>query len=199
MSQPTPTDAAPRPLTARRLAIVGAVEAVARGLPLAVYPLAQYRAWGDAATVSTIYLAVGILSLAMVLLVPQLTRRLPRRWTHSLAVLLYLVSAGFGMVGGRMTSVALLCAAFATAISMVCYQNNVLDHVDKADLGKFETRRLFYAGVGWTAGPFIGVWLLGQWHGAPFVGVAVAAVVMLALIWRFGMGSTVVVPQQGRV
>lgn len=181
---------APRHPTARSFAWVGGTEAIVRGVPLSVFPLAQYRAWGDAATVSTLYFAVGIVSLTMVLLVPQLTRWLPRRWAHSLAMGLYMVSAGFGIAGGRWTSVALLFAALATAISYVCYNANILEYIDKSEFGQLESMRLFYAGVGWAGGPFVGVWLFAYWHGAPFVVVGLAALVTLLLIWRTGMGST---------
>lgn len=180
----------PRQPTVNSFAWVGGAEAIVRGVPLSVYPLAQYRAWGDAATVSTLYFAVGLVSLTMVLLVPQLTRWLPRRWAQSLAMVLYLVSAGFGIAGGRWVSMALLCASVATAISFVCFNANVLDHIDKADYGRLESKRLFYAGAGWAAGPFVGVWLFGLWSGAPFVVTALAAALTLVLIWRTGMGST---------
>jgi predicted MFS family arabinose efflux permease len=168
---------------------VGGAEAIARGLVLSVYPLAQYRAWGDAATVSTIYFAVGVVSLATVLSVPLLTRWLPRRWTHLLAMALYLVSAAFGMVGGRFTSLAMLCASMATAISFVCYNANILVYIDKSQIGRLESLRLFYAGLGWVGGPFFGAWLYSHWHGAPFLVVAGAALATAALIWRTGMGS----------
>ncbi len=180
---------APQP-TVRTFALIGAAEAIARGVPLSVYPLALYRASGDAVAVSQIYLAVGFASLATVLSVPMLLRALPRRWAHTLGVALYVLSALLGMAGGWWVALALLATALATAIAFVCYNANTLDYVAKADLARLESRRLLYAGVGWAVGPFVGVWLFGRWHGAPFVVVAAAAVAMGVLIWRMGMGST---------
>ena len=183
------TQAAHKP-TVRTFAAIGGFEAIARGVTLSVYPLTLYRAWGDAVIVSKIYFAVGILSLAMVLSVPLLTRHVPRRYVHSLGVLLYLMAAGFGMLGGKAVALALMCTALGTAIAFVCYNANVLDYVTKGELGRLETLRLFYAGTGWAVGPFLGVWLLGFWHGAPFAIVATAALAMLFSIWWMGMGST---------
>ena len=174
----------------RTFAAIGGFEAVTRGVTLSVFPLSLYRAWGDAAIVSQIYLLVGLASLLTVLSVPMLLRHVPRRWLHSLGVVMYLCSAVLGMVGGKATAFALLCTATGTSISFVCYNANVLDYVSKGELGRLETLRLFYAGTGWTVGPFLGVWLLGLRPEAPFVIVAVAAVLMLISIWVMGMGLT---------
>ena len=99
---------------------VGAIEAVVRGIMLAVYPLLMYRAWAEAAVVSKWYFLVGVVSLLTGLCVPMLTRHLPRRWVYSLGVLLYIVSAGLGMAGGKWTTLALLCHVTGTATVFVC-------------------------------------------------------------------------------
>ena len=185
--------------TVGSFALVGGFEAITRGVTLSVFPLVLYRAWGDAAVVSQIYLAVGIVSLLTVLTVPWLMRVLPRRWVHTFGVLLYLGSAAFGMLGGKTVALALLCTVVGTAIAFVCYNANILQYVAKTELGRLETLRLFYAGTGWAAGPFVGVWLLQYWHGAPFVVVAVSAGAMLFAIWWVGMGSTQRAPRTGTV
>ncbi len=188
----------PQP-TVRSFALVGGFEAIARGVTLSVYPLVLYRAWGDAVVVSQIYLVVGVLSLLTVLVVPGLSRRLPRRWVHTLGVLLYLGSAVFGVIGGKFTAIALLCTVVGTAIAFVCYNANVLEYVPKDELSRLETLRLFYAGTGWAVGPFLGVWLLRFWHGAPFLIVGVAAVSMGIAIWWVGMGRTRLAERVGSV
>ncbi len=174
----------------RSFALIGALEAIVRGVPLSVYPLALYRAWQDAVVVSQIYLAVGLVSLITVLIVPGLNRRIPRRWLHSFAVLLYLAAATLGMLGGKLTGFALLCASSATAMAFVCFNTNVLDYMPRSEYGRLETMRLFHAGLGWAAGPFVGVWLYRQWAPAPFIIVAAAALAMGVTIWWAGMGNT---------
>ena len=130
-----------------------------RGTTLSVYPLALYRQWQDAVAVSQAYLAVGVASLLAVLAMPMLARYVPRRWLHSLAVALYLASAALGIAVGALVVGALLCTGLGTAIAFVCYNNNVLDHVPKDQLGRLESLRMFCAGPGWAAGPLLGVWL----------------------------------------
>ena len=170
-------------------AVIAGFEAVVRGIVLAVYPLLMYRAWGDAVVVSKWYLGVGVLSLLTVLTIPLLVRYLSRRWVYTLGISLYLLSACFGMVGGKATTVALLCHAMASATAFVCFNAYVLDHVAKPDFGRLESLRLLYGGVGWTVGPMLGVWLMQFWRGAPFVIVVLGALGMLGLIWRLRLGN----------
>jgi hypothetical protein len=180
-------------------ALIGGIEAVVRGTSLSVYPLVMYRAWGDAVTVSKIYFLVGLLSLLTVLIVPTMTRLVPRRWVYTIGVLLYVLSACLGMVGGKATTAALLCNAMAAATAFVCFNAYVLDNVAKADFSKLESLRLFYGGLGWTIGPVLGVWLLPIWHGAPFVIVGTAALAMLTTFWLLRLGNgRVIVPSRRR-
>ncbi len=173
----------------RSFAFIGGIEAIVRGIVLAVYPLLMYRAWGDAVTVSKFYFAVGVLSLLAALTVPLLTRHIPRRWVYTFGVSLYVLSAVFGMVGGKATAAALLCHTIGTATAFVCFNAYVLDHVAKTDFSRLETLRLVYGGLGWAVGPALGVWLLQFWHGAPFLIVGAAASTMLATFWLMRIGD----------
>lgn len=179
-------------------ALLSGIEAVVRGTALAVYPLAMYRVWGDAATVAQLYLAAGVCSLAAILALPALGRRLPRRWIYSAGVLLYLVSAALGIAGGSAVTPALLCHTVATATVFVCFNNYVLDHVGKADFGRLETLRLLYAGLGWSIGPVLGVWLLGLDSRAPFAVTGFAACVLLIVFWRIRLPEGRAIAQSAR-
>ena len=140
-----------------------------RGSTLAVFPLLMYRAWADAQVVSALYFVVGVLSLLTALGVPMLAQRLQRRWVYAMGLCLYVLSAGFGMVGGKWVAAALLCNTLAAATSFVCFNAYVLDHVAKAEFARLESLRMFYGGLGWVLGPALGVQLLPVWHGAPFL------------------------------
>lgn len=170
-------------------AVLAGVEAVVRGTVLAVFPLLMYRAWGDAALVSQWYLSVGMVSLLTALLVPLLGRYLRRRWVYFVSVSMYLVGAGLGAWGGKLTTLALLCHSIGAASSFVCFNAYVLEHVDKADFGRLESLRMFYGGLGWTLGPLLGVWSLKLWQGAPFAMVAMGALAMLTLIRTMRLGD----------
>ncbi|NBW24423.1 MAG: MFS transporter [Betaproteobacteria bacterium] len=180
---------ASRPPTVQDFARIGGLEALCRGCTLSVFPLVMYRAWGSAQLVSQIYFAIGLVSLLTALTVPALTRRFARRRIYLFATALYVVAALAGMVGGLWVNAALLCAVMAAAMSFVCFNAYVLDHIDKADFSKLETLRLFYGGTGWVVGPALGVWLLSVWSGAPFVLLACAATAMGVLICRTPLGE----------
>lgn len=175
------------------------MEAVIRGTTLSVFPLVMYRAWGSAAVVSQIYFVIGLLSLMTALTVPALSRHVPRQRIFSMAILLYVVACVFGMLGGKFNTVALLCAVMGAATSFVCFNAYVLDFIDKTEFSKLESLRLFYGAWGWVLGPVVGVWLLSVWHGAPFVLVAVAALVMLWMKTQMHLGNgKAIVTQQPR-
>jgi MFS family permease len=165
------------------------MEALVRGSTLAVYPLLMYRAWGDAQLVSELYFVVGVLSLLTALTVPLLAQRLQRRWVYAMGLTLYVVSAGFGMLGGKWTAVALLCNTLAAATSFVCFNAYVLDHVAKTEFARLESLRMFYGGLGWVLGPALGVQLLPVWHGTPFLMAGLGAVAMLLYIWKIRLGN----------
>ena len=183
-----PLSISPQP-TVESFARIAGLEALCRGCTLSVFPLLLYRAWGSAQLVSEIYFCVGLASLMAALLVPAMARIFTRRQVYLGAVSLYLVASALGMLQGKWTTLALLCAIIAAAISFVCYNSYVLDHLEKTDFSRLETMRLFYGGAGWVVGPFAGVWLLTVWEGAPFVLLAGSASSMAWLIWKTPLGE----------
>lgn len=176
------------------LALLAGAEAVVRGTTLSAFPLLMYRAYQDAGAVSAFYFGVGILSLAAILMVPLIARRLPRPTVYSGSVCLYLLAAILGMIGGAATGLALVCNAIAAATAFASFNAYVLEHVEKSDLSRLESLRLLFGGIGWTVGPALGVWLIGFWHGAPFIVTALFALVMLALFWRMNPGDVAAIP-----
>ena len=175
--------------SARGFAVLSALEAMIRGFLVSVYPLAMYHAFGDAALVSGLYFGIGVLSLVAGLLVPWLTRFLPRRWMYTAGVGLALTGCGLGMLGGQWVALALLCSTVATVTIFVCLNAYVLDYIARADLGRNETLRMFYSAVAWTVGPITGVWLMRLWPGAPFVVSGFFALVLLAVFWAMRLGN----------
>lgn len=175
-------------------ALIAGIEALVRGSMLSVFPLIMYRAWGSAVHVSEIYFAIGLISLLVALTVPALTRHVSRRHVFLGAIMLYVLSAAIGSLGGKWVTLALLCNATGAATGFVCFNSYVLDHIDRADFGRLETTRLLYGGLGWVAGPATGVWLMSLWSGAPFVLMGCAALCMWLLVWQLqlGRGRTIV-------
>jgi MFS family permease len=179
-------------------ATIAGLEALVRGSTLAVYPLLMYRAWGDAQLVSALYFVVGVLSLLTALCVPVLAQRFQRRWVYCAGLGLYLLSAAFGMLGGKWTALALLCNTMAAATSFVCFNAYVLDHVAKAEFARLESLRMFYGVAGWVLGPALGVQLLPLWHGAPFLMAGLGASAILCYLWKIRLGNGRQMQRQAR-
>lgn len=184
---------APAP-SLRGFAMLTGVEAVARGLLVSVFPLSVYAALGDARLVSEAYFLTGLLSLCAGLLVPWLNRFIPRRWLYAAAALIYLSGALCAAAGGTAGVLAgLVLTAIATVSLFVCLNAYVLDYVERIELGRCETLRMFYSALGWTIGPVAGVVLMEWWRPAPFLLSAAAAGALLGLfaVMRLGNGKLI--------
>ncbi|WP_424832908.1 MFS transporter [Ruegeria sp.] len=180
---------APAP-SVRDFGILAGFEAIVRGILISVFPLAMYRALGDASSVSFLYFLVGIVSLIAGLMVPFLVRFVPRRWSYTAGCLMFVGGALLAIEGSPAAVVGSLALnTVATVVTFVCFNAYVLDYISKIELGRCETSRMFYSALGWTAGPMAGVLLMEVWAPAPFVISAVAALAMLALFWRMRLGN----------
>ncbi|MFN3953685.1 MAG: MFS transporter [Pararhodobacter sp.] len=188
-----PPAAAARAPGARAFAVLSAIEALIRGTLLSVFPLAIYAEVGDARTVSAIYLATGVISLLVGLMLPWVNRRIPRRWLYTCGAGLYVLGCGFGVLGGLWGGLwivpALLCCTLATVTAFICLNAYVLDYIAKADLGRTETLRMFYSALAWTLGPVSGVLLMNLWAPLPFLLGAFFALVLVAVFWALRLGN----------
>lgn len=170
--------------------MLAGIEAAVRAMLISVFPLTMYRAFEDAGTVSQIYFFVGIASLVGGLMVPWLTRHIPRRWMYTIGVCLYILSAPLAIQGTAETmALALLMNTLATVTCFVCFNAYILDYIAKVDLGRSETLRLFYSAAAWSLGPFCGVKLYQWWPPAPFIFASCAAIGLLATFWALRLGN----------
>ena len=171
-------------------ALLAGIEAGVRGIILSVMPLAIYRAFGDAGVVSGIYFAVGIASLFCGLMVPYMTRFIPRRWMFTLGGCLYLIGMALALTGDPvLKAAALMVNAFGTVTFTVCLNAYVLDYITRSELGRNESTRMVYSGASWTIGPVAGVWLFNWWEPAPFITAAIFATALIAVFWKLRLGN----------
>ena len=188
-----PPAAAARQPGARAFATLSGVEAMIRGTLLSVFPLAMYNALGDAGLVSSVYFAVGLLSLSVGLLLPWINRLVPRRWLYTLGAALYVVGgclgALAGVLGSGMIVAALVTCTLATVTCFICLNAYVLDYVAKNDLGRTETLRMFYSALAWSAGPVSGVALMKIWAPLPFLLAAGFGLVQIGVFWWLRLGN----------
>lgn len=184
---------APHP-SVKGFATLAGFEAVTRGMLISVFPVALYDAFQDAALISSIYFVVGLLSLSTGLLIPFLNRWIPRRWLYSIGALLYILGSCLATTGMPELLVAgLVLNTMATVVTFVCFNAYVLDFIERVELGKSETLRMFYSALGWTVGPVLGVSLWSWSREVPFIISATAAVAMLCafLYMRLGNGRII--------
>lgn len=180
---------APAP-SVRGFATLAGFEAVARGMLISVYPVAMFDALRAPALISQVYFLIGIASLAAGLLVPYLSRFVPRRWLYACGALGFVAAAASAVVGtpGAMI-LSLALSATATVVCFVCFNAYVLDYIARIELGRCETQRMFYSALGWTIGPALGVVLWGWWRPAPFLVSGLAAAFMLAAFAYMRLGN----------
>jgi MFS family permease len=180
---------APAP-SVRGFATLAGFEAITRGMLISVFPIAMYDALQDAALISSIYFAIGIVSLIVGLLVPFVIRRVPRRWMYGFGATGFIIGSSLATIGTPEALVlSLVLNSLATVITFVCFNAYVLDYIARIELGKCETLRMFYSALGWTIGPMLGVLLWGWWRPAPFLVSAVSASFMLAAFIYMRMGN----------
>ncbi len=180
---------APTP-SVQGFALLAGMDAAVRGTLISVMPLAVYRALGDAALVSRIYFFVGVVALVLGLLVPWLSRFVPRRWLFTGGSSLYLLGMTLAIFGGSAgIAAALFVNAIATVVTFVCFNAYLLDYIQRADLGRAETTRMVYSAAPWALGPVVGVWLLSWWPPAPFILAGLFGVAQITVFWRLRLGN----------
>lgn len=171
-------------------ALLSALEACIRASLLSVMPLVIYRAMGDAALVSRIYLMVGVASMFCGLMVPFAARWIPRRWMMTLGCCFYALGIAVALAGGPGTKpFVLLFNAIGTVTFTICLNAYVLDYINRIELGRNETMRMVYSAIPWSVGPILGVMLLNWWEPAPFILAGGFVLVLLAAFWRLRLGN----------
>ncbi|MCH8177830.1 MAG: MFS transporter, partial [Proteobacteria bacterium] len=142
----------------KAFAILSAFESAARAILISVLPIAMYRVYADAQVVSEVYFLIGVLSLAMALLVPWISRFVPRRWLYTTAVIVFIIGSAIGALAESwVLAIGLGLMTLSVVVITVCFNAYVMDYVSRCKLSEIETLRLFYSSAAWTAGPFLGI------------------------------------------
>lgn len=171
-------------------ALLSAWDASIRGVLISIMPLVVYEALGSAALESRLYFFIGLCSLSTGLMVPWLTRFIPRRWMYTLGSLSYLLGMSLAMHGGTVEiGFALLFNTLGTVTVFVCLNAYVLDYVARADLGRCNTKQMLFSAAPWSIGPVLGVWLHNWWPAAPFLLGAIFACIQLGTFWYLRLGN----------
>ncbi len=171
-------------------AILAACEASARATLISVYPVLMYRALDSAASVSEAYVLIGFSGLVSALCVPLLARHIPRRWLYTLGALIMISGS---VLGGFFDPVFVPYAVAANSVGLVilavCFNAYVMDYVERASMGRNESRRLLFSGIPWSIGPFLGVLLMDVHPQIPFLISIAACLAMLGFFWHLRLGD----------
>ncbi|MCZ4287991.1 MFS transporter [Hoeflea alexandrii] len=180
-------------------AILAACEASARATLISVYPVLMYRALDTAASVSEAYVLIGFSGLVSALCVPMLARHIPRRWLYTLGALIMISGS---VLGGFFDPVFVPYAVAANSVGLVilavCFNAYVMDYVERASMGRNESRRLLFSGIPWSIGPFLGVLLMDVHPQIPFLISIAACLAMLGFFWHLRLGDGKVITKARR-
>jgi len=157
---------------------------------ISVYPVLMFRALGSAASVSEAYVLIGFTGLLCALSVPLLARFVPRRWLYTLGALIMIAGSLLGgFFDARFVPYAVAANSVGLVILAVCFNAYVMDYVERASMGRNESRRLLFSGIPWSVGPFLGVVLMDVHPQIPFLISIVACLVMLSYFWYLRLGN----------
>jgi MFS family permease len=172
-------------------AILAGIEASLRGMLVSVWPLVMYADLSEnAGHVSLAYFIVGVASLTWGLMVPWISRHIPRRRVYSAGCASYVLGALLAIFfGGLVTPLAMALTSFATVTVFVCTNAYLMDFITRSDLGRTETQKMFYSALSWVVGPILGVAVWKFWAPLPFLFSIAAALVLLATFWRMRLGN----------
>lgn len=167
------------------------LESVARAALLTVLPLTVYAAFRDKEAVSLVYTCASLAALSISFAIPTLVRRLSRRWTYSLgAALIGLCALLVALGAGWALPLALVARTSGAAMLNVTLNLYIMDNIGRRDLVRSEPLRLGVSTLAWSAGPFLGVWLMqhhGAWAAAALSLAAIAA--LLAAFWTLRLAE----------
>ncbi len=175
----------------RGFAILAGIEASLRGTLVSVWPLVMYSALTEnAGHVSLAYFVAGVASLVWGLMVPWISRHIPRRWTYTGGCSLYLVGSTLAIIGGAvLTPLAMALNNFATVTVFICTNAYLMDYIARHELGRTESQKMLYSALSWVIGPILGVALWKLWSPLPFLVAIGFALILLATFWAMRLGN----------
>jgi ACDE family multidrug resistance protein len=187
---------APKPRAATFVTLF-TLESVNRALLTTLIPLQAHAILGDARAVSVGYFAVSVVGLIASLGIPSAVHALRRRWVYSVGLVTYMgACACFSLNTMPTLFLGLTLQVIAAACTEVTLNLYLLDHIPRRELKRFEPTRLLYAGVVFTVGPWLGVYLAQNvGHQATYVLVAASAAVALAVFWYLRMTDNPAIAQ----
>ncbi len=157
------------------------LDTVARAILITVVPLQAYALLADVQHVSLLYFAASAVGLCATLSVPWLVQALNRQGALAIGTgCLVLAVLCFSLEQLWALALGLVLQMYGGAAITICLNLYVLENISKFALTRFEPNRMLLAGIGWMAGPVLGVFLAS--HVAPWLPFLLSGGVSLLLL-----------------
>lgn len=191
----------PRRAGAYTFAALFSVESFVRALNSTVVSLQAYDILGTAQKVSVLSTAVSVTVLVTTLLLPHLLGRMRRRWAYTFgACLMIAASLAFASHAVEGQAAGMLLRNLGAAVMNITLSLYIMDHIRRTDLARSEPLRLSLSTFSWMTGPALGVWLyvsFGPW--GPQIAAIAASLLLLLLFWYLRLSDNVTALPSGNL
>lgn len=160
------------------------VQGMARTVLMTVIPLKALELLGTAQKVSMLYLAVSVLGLVGSLSMPLLVHLIRRRRVVVVGVVAVSASAVLLQADELVLyGIGMLFYVVGFIAIDICFNLYLMDSIPRKDFGRFEPVRVWFLGVAFIVGPYLGVRL---WNDVdPWLPSALTVVFALILLGVF--------------
>lgn len=160
-------------------------------LPAAIIPIQALRLLGDAQAVSILFFAVSIVGVAGAFVVPSIAHNLGRRSIFVVGGTCVVASSILLSLDDTIPLIAGIAFRTFGFLSLdVAFEIAIMERIPRRDLARFEPARIFFMGIAFLVGPWLGVWLslrVGLW--TPFALLAILTVLVCVLTLRSGLAD----------
>ena len=159
--------------------------------PAAIIPIQALRLLGDAQAVSILFFAVSIVGVAGAFVVPSIAHNLGRRSIFVVGGTCVVASSILLSLDDTIPLIAGIAFRTFGFLSLdVAFEIAIMERIPRRDLARFEPARIFFMGIAFLVGPWLGVWLslrVGLW--TPFALLAILTVLVCVLTLRSGLAD----------
>ena len=160
-------------------------------LPAAIIPIQALRLLGDAQAVSILFFAVSIVGVAGAFVLPSITHIFGRRSILVVGGVCVVASSILLSLDDTIPLIAGIALRIFGFLSLdVAFEIAIMVRIPRRDLGRFEPARIFFMGIAFLVGPWLGIWLslrVGLW--TPFALLAILTVLVCILTLRSGLAD----------
>ncbi len=173
------------------LAVLQGILILCWAFPAAIIPIQALRLLGDAQAVSILFFAVSIVGVAGAFVVPSIAHNLGRQSIFVVGGTCVVASSILLSLDDTIPLIAGIAFRTFGFLSLdVAFEIAIMERIPRRDLARFEPARIFFMGIAFLVGPWLGVWLslrVGLW--TPFALLAILTVLVCVLTLRSGLAD----------